>query len=148
MFEETKINVKNIRSAYLWTTGELLGQLRKLNIDKKPEHLRGENVGELISLVDDGKVSSSTAKEILTELIQNEINPRDYAERNNLIQENDEEYIRKLISKILDSHTEIVERIKSGEDKLVGFLVGEVMKESTASLNPSLVRELILKETN
>ena len=147
LFEDIQINVENIRSAYLWTTGELLGQLRKLNIQNKPEHLRGENFGELISLVDEGKVSSSTAKEILAELIQRELSPKDYAKNNNLIQENNEDYINDLISKVLDSNDEIVERIKSGEDKLVSFLVGEVMKESSASLNPSLVRELIAKET-
>ena len=147
LFEDMKINVENIRSAYLWTTGELLGQLRKLNIESKPEHLRGDNFGELISLVDEGEVSSSTGKEILSELIQRDFSPKDYAKSNNLIQENSEEYINNLILKVLDSHDEIVERIKSGEDKLVGFLVGEVMKESSASLNPSLVRELIAKET-
>ena len=147
LFEDMKINVENIRSAYLWTTGELLGQLRKLNIESKPEHLRGDNFGELISLVDEGEVSSSTGKEILSELIQRDFSPKDYAKSNNLIQENSEEYINNLILKVLDSHDEIVERIKSGEDKLVGFLVGEVMKESSASLNPSLVRKLISKET-
>lgn len=147
LFEDVQKTVSNIRSAYLWTTGELLGQLRKLNIDQKPEHLSGENFGELISLVDDGKVSSSTAKEILTELIQNDLSPEAYAKKNNLIQESDEAYIKILVSKVLESNSEMVERIKAGEEKLIGFLVGEVMKESPASLNPGLVRELIVKET-
>ena len=147
LFEDVQKIVSNTRSAYLWTTGELLGQLRKLNIDQKPEHLCGENIGELISLVDDGKVSSSTAKEILTELIQNDLSPETYAKKNNLIQESDEAYIKTLVSKVLESNSGMVERIKTGEEKLVGFLVGEVMKESPASLNPGLVRELIVKET-
>ncbi len=147
LFEDVQVNVSNSRSAYLWTTGELLGQLRKLNLYEKPKHLTGENLAELICLVDEGKVSSSTAKEILGELIKSDLSPENYAKSNNLIQENDEDYINNLVSKIIKENEKIVERIKLGEDKLVGFLVGEVMKESTASLNPGLVRELIIKKT-
>ena len=147
LFEDVQVNVSNSRSAYLWTTGELLGQLRKLNLDEKPKHLIGENLAELICLVEEGKVSSSTAKEILGELIKSDLSPEKYAKSNNLIQENDEDYINNLVSQIIKEHEKIVERIKLGEDKLVGFLIGEVMKESTASLNPGLVRELILKKT-
>jgi len=147
LFEDVQVNVSNSRSAYLWTTGELLGQLRKLNLDEKPKHLIGENLAELICLVEEGKVSSSTAKEILGELIKSDLSPENYAKSNNLIQENDEDYINNLVSQIIKEHEKIVERIKLGEDKLVGFLIGEVMKESTASLNPGLVRELILKKT-
>ena len=65
LFEDVQVNVSNSRSAYLWTTGELLGQLRKLNLDEKPKHLIGENLAELICLVEEGKVSSATAKEII-----------------------------------------------------------------------------------
>ena len=147
LFEDVQVNVSNSRSAYLWTTGELLGQLRKLNLDEKPKHLIGENLAELICLVEEGKVSSSTAKEILGELIKSDLSPEKYAKSNNLIQENDEDYINNLVSQIIKEHEKIVERIKLGEDNLVGFLIGEVMKESTASLNPGLVRELILKKT-
>ena len=147
LFEDVQVNVSNSRSAYLWTTGELLGQLRKLNLDEKPKHLIGENLAELICLVEEGKVSSSTAKEILGELIKSDLSPENYAKSNNLIQENDEDYINNLVSQIIKEHEKIVERIKLGEDKLVGFLIGEVMKESTASLNPGLVRELIIKKT-
>ena len=125
----------------------MLGQLRKLNLDEKPKHLIGENLAEFICLVEEGKVSYSTAKEILGELIKSDLSPENYAKSNNLIQENDEDYINNLVSQIIKEHEKIVERIKLGEDKLVGFLIGEVMKESTASLNPGLVRELILKKT-
>ena len=146
LFEDTYIHVTNVRSAYLWTTGELLGQLRKLNILSNPEHLNGQNLGELISLVDEDKISSSTGKAILTKLIQNDLSPIEYATSNNLVQENDEDYITDLILQVLDSNVEIIERISFGEDKLISFLVGEVMKASTLSVNPVLVRELIVKK--
>ena len=146
LFEDVHIHITNIRSAYLWTTGELLGQLRKLNILSKPEHLNGQNLGELISLVDEDNISSSTGKAILTKLIENDLSPIEYATNNNLIQENDEQYIKSLINQVLESQEEIIKRIRSGEDKLISFLVGEVMKRSTLSVNPVLVRELIFKK--
>jgi len=147
LFEELLVNTSSIRSAYLWSTGELLGQLRKLEIESKPDHLNGENLGELITLVEDGKISSSAGKEVLSMLIQGDLSPNEYAISNGLIQESNEEEIEGLVSKILDNNPEIVERIRSGEDKLISYLVGEVMKQSSSSLNPGIVKEIIVNKT-
>ena len=147
LFEELLVNTSSIRSAYLWSTGELLGQLRKLEIESKPDHLNGENLGELITLVEDGKISSSAGKEVLSMLIQGDLSPNEYAISNGLIQESNEEEIEGLVSKVLDNNPEIVERIRSGEDKLISYLVGEVMKQSSSSLNPGIVKEIIVNKT-
>jgi len=146
LFEDVHIHRTNVRSAYLWTTGELLGQLRKMNVSSKPDHLNGKNFGELISLVDEDKISSSIGKEILAELIEKDLSPVEYATSNNLIQEIDEDYTIDLIVQVLDAQEEIIKRIRNGEDKLISFLVGETMKKATSSLNPALVRELIVKK--
>ena len=55
--------------------------------------------------------------------------------------------IEGLVSKVLDNNPEIVERIRSGEDKLISYLVGEVMKQSSSSLNPGIVKEIIVNKT-
>ena len=52
-----------------------------------------------------------------------------------------------MVSKVLDNNPEIVERIRSGEDKLISYLVGEVMKQSSSSLNPGIVKEIIVNKT-
>ena len=77
---------------------------------------------------DENKISFTSGKEILTNLIQNEISPSKYAEDNNLIQDNDSDEIAKIVKNVVESNTEVVERIKDGEEKLVGFLVGQIIK--------------------
>ena len=51
-----------------------------------------------------------------------------------------------MIVQILEENQDVVDRIKTGEDKLVGFLVGQVMKQSNGSVNPGMAKELLLKE--
>ena len=85
-------------------------------------------------------------KIILTEILTTETTPSKVAEQKNLFQENDSEKISKMINQIIKENQDIVDRIKSGEDKLVGFLVGQLMKQSNGSVNPGMAKELLLKE--
>ena len=147
LFEDLLENTPNIRSSYLWSTGELLGQMRKFDVDYKPDHLNGENLGELITLVEEMKISASVGKEILSKLIQEDLSPSEYATSNALIQESNEDQIEELVLNVLDSNPEMIERIRSGEDKLISFLVGEVMKASSSSLNPGIIKEIIVNKT-
>ena len=147
LFEDLLENTPNIRSSYLWSTGELLGQMRKFDVDYKPDHLNGENLGELITLVEEKKISASVGKEILSKLIQEDLSPSEYATSNALIQESNEDQIEELVLNVLDSNPEMIERIRSGEDKLISFLVGEVMKASSSSLNPGIIKEIIVNKT-
>jgi aspartyl-tRNA(Asn)/glutamyl-tRNA(Gln) amidotransferase subunit B len=97
-------------------------------------------------MINDNKISFTSGKEVLTNLIQNEINPTDFAESNNLIQENDFDEISKIVKDVFEANKEVVQRIKDGEEKLVGFLVGQVIKSSGGNINPSIAKDLLLKE--
>ncbi len=147
LFEDLLEHTPNIRSSYLWSTGELLGQMRKFEVDCKPDHLNGQNLGELITFVEEKKISASVGKEILSKLIQEDLSPSEYAKSNGLIQESNEDKIEELVVNVLDSNPDMIERIRSGEDKLVSFLVGEVMKASSSSLNPGIIKEIIVNKT-
>ena len=77
---------------------------------------------------------------------RNEIIPTKYAEDNNLIQDNDSDEIAKIVKNVIENNKEVVERIKDGEEKLVGFLVGQIIKSSKGNINPSIAKDLLLKE--
>ena len=74
--------------------------------------------------------------------------PEEYAVSNNLIQENDIDEIGKIVLEVIDSNEEVIIRISDGEDKLIGFLVGQIIKLSKGKVNPSVAKELLLKEIN
>ena len=134
------------KTTFNWITGELQGQLRKLGETSPPEWMTAEQLAEIISLVKNDKISFTSGKEILAELIEEKINPEEYAISNKLIQENDTEEISKMVKKIIKENSEVLERIANGEEKLIGFLVGQVIKLSNGKVNPSVAKELLLKE--
>ncbi len=134
------------KTSFNWITGELQGQLRKLGETSPPEWMTAEQLAEIISLVKNDKISFTSGKEILGELIEEKINPEEYAISNKLIQENDTEEISKMVKEIIKENSEVLERIANGEEKLIGFLVGQVIKLSKGKVNPSVAKELLLKE--
>ena len=133
-------------ASYNWITGELQGQMRKANIERLPEWFSYEYLSEIIDLIKSSKISFTSAKIILSELLDKDSTPNEVAEQNNLFQENDTEKISEMIVQILEENQDVVQRIKSGEDKLVGFLVGQLMKQSNGSVNPGMAKELLLKK--
>jgi len=142
VFDQTKDSV----ASYNWITGELQGQMRKANIEVLPEWFNDDYLPEIIELIKSDKISFTSAKIILTEILTTNTTPSKVAEQKNLFQENDSEKISEMINQIIQENQDIVDRIKSGEDKLVGFLVGQLMKQSNGSVNPGMAKELLLKE--
>lgn len=95
------------------------------------------------------KLSSSNAKLLLTKLLTNSEQVQDvaaFAKQHNLIQESDEGAIIKIVDAVLAENPKAAEDVKNGEMKAIGFLVGQVMKQSQGRANPQLAQELIRKQ--
>ena len=137
---------KDSEGSYNWITGELQGQMRKANIERLPEWFSHYYLSEIIDLIKNSKISFTSAKIILSQLLEEDSTPNEIAEQKNLFQENDTEKISEMVLQILEENQDVVDRIKSGEDKLVGFLVGQLMKQSNGSVNPGMAKELLLKK--
>ncbi len=146
LYLNTQKITNDSKTTYNFITGELQGQLRKVEMETLPEWFSSERLSEIITLINDNKISFTSGKEILTNLIKNDINPNEFAETNNLIQENDFDEIGKIVKDVIESNNDVVQRIKDGEDKLIGFLVGQIIKSSGGNINPSIAKDLLLKE--
>lgn len=95
------------------------------------------------------KLSSSNAKLLLTKLLTSKEQVQDvaaFAKQHNLIQESDEGAIIKIVDAVLAENPKAAEDVKNGEMKAIGFLVGQVMKQSQGRANPQLAQELIRKQ--
>lgn len=144
-FEEVSfiLNDKDkIKIASNYITSDYLG-LKKINPDLK---LPGSNnFAELIKMVVDSKISSRGAKDILAMIVIKDESPLKIAEERGLIQNHDEGALKEIVQKIINANPEVVATYKSGKENAIMSLVGQVMKESKGSANPSLVQK-ILKE--
>ncbi|MBC7564707.1 Asp-tRNA(Asn)/Glu-tRNA(Gln) amidotransferase subunit GatB [Candidatus Saccharibacteria bacterium] len=102
---------------------------------------------ELAEMVGKNELSSTAAKEIFIELLTSDASPRNIAEDKNLLQESDESAILAIVDAVLadPASAKSVADIKAGQDKAIGFLVGQVMKKSSGKANPGLAGQLIRK---
>lgn len=106
-----------------------------------------EGYVELAEMVAKNELSSTAAKEIFVELLTGNASPRKIAEEKNLLQESDEAAILVVVDEVLADpmSAKSIEDIKAGQDKAIGFLVGQVMKKSAGKANPGLAGQLIRK---
>lgn len=105
-----------------------------------------ENLIKLSAMVEENQLSSTAAKEVFFELKRSpDSSPEQIAEEKNLLQVSDLNLVSQIIDEVLAdiSSARAIEDIKNGNDKVIGFLVGQVMKKSAGKANPGLVQKII-----
>lgn len=105
--------------------------------------ITAETAIQLSEMVEKNELSSTAAKEIWAEMMKNGGDPRKIAEHKNMLQISDESAIAEIVAKVLTDNPEAAKDVKEGETKAIGFLVGQVMKESKGQANPGLAQKLI-----
>lgn len=103
---------------------------------------------DLAEMVEKSELSSTSAKEVFNEMLRTSKNPRTIAEERNLIQDNDESAIESIIDAVLaDAGSQkAIEDIRAGNDKAIGYLVGQAMKQSKGKANPAMLQQMIRKK--
>ncbi len=102
-------------------------------------------VAELLALVEAGEISGKQAKEVYSAMEGTDLSPRAVVDQRGLRVVSDSGAIQAIVEKVMAAHPDQVASIKSGKKGVLGFLVGQVMKESKGSANPKLVSELLEK---
>lgn len=107
--------------------------------------LSTDDLTQLAEMAEKAEISSTAAKEIFNELLKGAENPRAIAEANNLLQVSDEGEIAAIVDAVLAdvASASAVADIKAGKDKAIGYLVGQIMKQSKGKANPALAQKLI-----
>ncbi len=147
LFEATVAAGGGARSTANWVTGEIAahlnrgGSIEAVGID-------GPALAQLVTMVDGGRLSATAAKEVLAGVLAGEGEPEAVALRRDLLQVSDEGEITALVAGVLAAHPEEVARVASGEDKLIGFLVGQVMRAGKGKADPKVVDRLVRAQTS
>ncbi len=143
IFHEAVLSGASPKSAANWITGEVVGWLRKAEVDPRDADLDGPGLAELIDMVEVGVVSSSAAKEVLDGVLSGEGRPRQVAERRDLLQVSDTAALEEAVAEVLSAHPRAIDEFRSGEEKVLGFLVGQVMKATQGKADPRRVNEIL-----
>jgi len=128
-----------------WLLNDLLGNLSEAGKDIESSPVSPQSLAELVKLIKENVLSSKLAKEVIKEMTATGKSPSQIVEEKGLKQVSDEGQIRSMIEEVLKENSKEVERFKAGEEKVFGFLVGQVMKKARGKANPQMVNR-ILKE--
>jgi aspartyl-tRNA(Asn)/glutamyl-tRNA(Gln) amidotransferase subunit B len=125
---------------------EVLRVLNEKSISILEFSISAERLTELIQLKIDDKINSSAMQTIFNEMLESNESPMELAKNLNLIQVSDSGFLEPIIEDVIESNPDEVKRYREGKKALIGFFIGQVMKESKGKANPKLVRELISKK--
>ncbi|GGI06196.1 Asp-tRNA(Asn)/Glu-tRNA(Gln) amidotransferase subunit GatB [Egicoccus halophilus] len=128
-----------------WLTGDVAGQLSSEGVELAESGLTGTHVAELIGLIDDGTLSTKLAKQVLTGVIaaRGARGPAQVADEQGLKQVSDEGELRGIVEQVVADNAGTVEAIRGGNDKAIGALVGQVMKQTRGQADPRKTNELL-----
>ncbi len=144
-FDEVLKAGGNPKIAVNFLMGEVAAYLKEQKLSINETKLTPENLVELISLIEKATISNNIGKQIIVEMMENGEKASAIVEKKGLSQISDTGAIKEIAQKIIDANPSQVEAYRGGKDKLFGFFVGQVMKETKGRANPQSVNQ-ILKE--
>jgi aspartyl-tRNA(Asn)/glutamyl-tRNA(Gln) amidotransferase subunit B len=140
-FEEMLEHKIKPQNAANWLCVELFGRLKNgMSLSECP--ITPKKLSTIVARIDDKTISGKSAKEILDYLFENNIEVDDAIEKLGLKQVSDDSAILKIIDEVIEANPDQVEQYRAGKDKLIGFFVGQVMKNLKGA-NPQAVNTLL-----
>lgn len=144
-FEESLSYTKDAKAVSNWIMGDLLGYLNANGQEISDVKITGQGLGEMIGLLEKGTISGKIAKTVFKAMLDTGKLPLQIVEEQGLVQISDEGAIAAIVNQIVDANPQSVEDYRAGKEKAIGFLVGQIMKETKGKANPALVNKLLLE---
>ena len=143
MFEEACSKTNDSKLVANWLVGDVSALLNSNNIDIEESKLSSNNFAILIERISDKTISGKIAKSILEEVWESGDDVDNIIKDKGLVQIQDESILEEIAQKIINNNLSQVEAYKGGKDKLFGFFVGQVMKETQGKANPKSVNDIL-----
>ncbi|MDD3304159.1 MAG: Asp-tRNA(Asn)/Glu-tRNA(Gln) amidotransferase subunit GatB [Clostridia bacterium] len=147
-FEKVVKKCNNPKIAANWMMGDFARMLNESDLQINECNITEENMASLIQLIDDGTISSKIAKTVFEEMFITGKEASKIVKEKGLIQISDEGAIQAIVENVVANNPQSIVDYKAGKDRALGFLVGQVMKESKGKANPGLVNKLLLTILN
>ena len=131
----------NARAAANWIRSEVLREFESLGVEASKSPVSADDVGLLVRMIDEEKISGKQGKEVLVQMFQTGKTAAAIVEEQGMVQVSDTNEIDAIIDQILGANEQQVESYRGGKETLFGFFVGQVMKASKGKANPKIVNE-------
>jgi len=131
----------NARGTANWIRSELLRELENAGIAAEKSPISAAELGALVRLIDEGKISGKQGKDVLVEMFSSGKPAAAIVEERGLVQVSDTGEIDRVIDEVIAANPNQLAQYRSGKEALFGFFVGQVMKASKGKANPKVVNE-------
>lgn len=143
LFEDAVAAGGNAPAVANWVIGEVVGSLRRADQQLSDTALSAGHLADLVRMIDAGTVSASAAKDVLAGVMAGEGDPAAVAEARDLIQISDTGELEAAVDRVIADHPDEFARLSGGEQKLIGFFVGQVMRSTGGKADPKVVTDLL-----
>ena len=144
-FESCMKYSKNAKSMCNWLLADVSAWLNAHETTISASTLKPEHLAKLVAMIDEGRISSKQAKELVDDLMAGR-DPEVSAKEKGLEQMSDTGALEAMVKEVLDANPQAIVDFKNGKDRAVGFLVGQVMKKSRGKANPGMASKLVQQE--
>ncbi len=133
----------------LWVTEEVNAQLttHKISYEEYKKRVPITHLADLLAMVKAGKISTLAAKEVFYDMVESGNRAFEIIKDKGLEQLSENSEIEKIVDHVLSSNPDETKRLQQGDDKLIGFFVGRIMKESKGKANPQVVQQILRDKT-
>ena len=129
-----------------WMNTQVNGYLNDNRVSLTDIKLTPEHLAAMIKLIKDGTISSKIAKKVFAETIANGTDPKKYVEDKGMVQLSDTSVLVPMVKEVVDNNPQSVEDFKNGKDRAIGYLVGQLMKQTRGKANPKIINKLLNEE--
>lgn len=126
-----------------WLTTNLFGALNKRGLDIADSPISAKHLGELVGLIEDETISTKIAKDVFEDMLETSKSPGDIVEDKGLKQITDTGAIEAIVDQVIADNPGQADDVRGGNDKAIGWFVGQVMKASQGKANPGQVNQLL-----
>ncbi|HEX2962117.1 MAG TPA: Asp-tRNA(Asn)/Glu-tRNA(Gln) amidotransferase subunit GatB [Ignavibacteriales bacterium] len=147
-YEKTISVTKDYKAASNWIMGDLLKILNETKTPVENFPIHPENLGKLINLINDNTVSGKIAKDVFQIMLSEDKEPGAIIKERNLVQITDTSELEDVIARVIESNPKDVKEFLSGKEKVIGFFVGQIMKETKGKASPKAVNEILRNKLN
>jgi aspartyl-tRNA(Asn)/glutamyl-tRNA(Gln) amidotransferase subunit B len=145
-FEAAAKESKNAKAISNWIMGDVMKKLNDTGLEPLDMPIKPESLSRLVSLIDENVISGKIAKQVFEIMWDTGEDPADIVEKEGLKVVTDTEEIRSIVIQVISANPKSVEDYKSGKTKAIGFLVGQIMRETKGKADPQAVNRLLKEE--
>jgi aspartyl-tRNA(Asn)/glutamyl-tRNA(Gln) amidotransferase subunit B len=131
-----------------WMMGDMMRLLNEEGVDIREVKMAPEDLAKMLELMDDGTISSKIAKTVFEEMFKTGKDPDTIVEEKGLKQISDEGELGDVIDGVIEDNPDAVTDYQNGKDQAIGYLVGQVMKETRGKADPQLTNKMLREKLN